>query len=463
MHKQINDDKHKIITIENLKYPPFVQLVFDTFIKAEFEIYVVGGVVRDLISGRKSFDWDFTTNATPEQILELFPQGFYDNKFGTVGIADESHHHPYEITTYRTESEYTDNRRPNKVEWGKSLEEDLARRDFTINALALTSNKQVIDYFNGTNDLKNKIVRAVGVASERFKEDALRMLRAVRIATEIGGEIEAETLDEIKKDAELIRNIAGERIREELFKLLKSGNPSRGIEILRETGLLKIILPEVEASFGVEQKSPERHHIYDVGTHQLKALEFCPSLDPIVRLATLIHDIGKARTQKITPRGVITFYNHEVIGSRMVKEIAERLRLSKVQKEKLWTLVRWHQFTVDENQTDSAVRRFINNVGKENIQDMLDLRTGDRLGGGATETSWRLEDFKKRIEEVQTQPFSVKDLKISGRDVMQVLDIDSGPQVGKILEALFKEVEEDITRNTKDYLLHRVKEIDRNI
>ncbi len=453
----------KVTKVKNLEYPEFVEQIFEKFEKSGFEIYVVGGVVRDLLSGRASYDWDFTTNATPEEILELYPQGFYDNKFGTVGIPDESHHHPYEITTYRTESEYSDNRRPDKVEWGKNLEEDLSRRDFTINALALNSKGEVVDYFNGTSDLNKKLIRAVGNPAERFKEDALRMMRAVRIAAEIGGAIEPKTLSEIEKDADLIKNIAAERIREELFKLLKSDYAARGIEIFRQTGLLKIILPELENCFGVEQKSPERHHKYDVGTHALKSLEFCPSPDPLVRFATLIHDIGKAKTQKVTSRGVITFYNHEVVGSRMVKDIAERLRLSKAQKEKLWLLVRWHQFTVDEKQTDASIRRFIKKVGRDNIQDMLDLRTGDRLGGGAAETSWRLEEFKKRIEEVQKQPFSVKDLKISGRDVMQVLDIPSGPQVGKILDALFKEIEEDQKKNTKDYLLHRIKEIDREL
>lgn len=451
----------KVIKVKNIEYPEFVEQIFEKFENNGFEIYVVGGVVRDLITSRVSYDWDFTTNATPEQILEFYPQGFYDNKFGTVGIPDESHHHPYEITTYRTESGYTDNRRPDKVSWGKSLEEDLSRRDFTINALALNSKGEVLDYFDGVSDLNKKLIRAVGNPQERFKEDALRMMRAVRIAAEINGAIEPKTLAEIEKDSELIKNIAAERIRDELFKLLKSDYAARGVEIFRQTGLLKIILPELEACFGVDQKSPERHHIYDVGTHALKALEFCPSPDPLVRFATLIHDIGKAKTQKVTNRGVITFYNHEVVGSRQVKEIAERLRLSKAQREKLWKLVRWHQFTVDEKQTDSAIRRFIKNVGRENIQDMLDLRTGDRLGGGAAETSWRLEDFKKRLEEVQKQPFSVKDLKVNGKDVMKVLDIESGPQVGKILDALFKEVEEDQTKNTKDYLLHRIKEIDR--
>ena len=231
--------------------------------------------------------------------------------------------------------------------------------------------------------------------------------------------------------------------------------------MFQNSGLLSQILPELEETIVVEQKSPKRHHKYDVWTHSLMALKNCPSADPIVRFATLIHDVGKAKTQKITPEGIITFYNHEVISARVARAVADRLRFSKEQREKLWILVRRHQFTVDERQTDSAIRRFIRNVGKENLQDMLDLRVGDRLGGGATETSWRLEKFKERLDEVQKQPFSVKDLKVNGQDVMEVLGITPGPKVGQILNQLFAEVEEDISRNEREYLLGRIKELDK--
>lgn len=465
---------------KKIPLPTFVKEILAKFEQAGYEIYIVGGAVRDILQGRQTYDWDFTTNATPEQILQVFPEGFYDNKFGTVGIADQSHEHPYEITTFRREAGYSDRRRPDKVEWGNSLQEDLARRDFTVNAMALglgegrsaqnTEEKNKIDSslcalrtmhlhdpFNGQKDLKAKVIRAVGNAVERFDEDALRMMRAVRIAAELGFIIEHQTFEAIKMNSQHIQLVAQERTKTELSKILASNNPYEGIVMLCNSGLATHILPELVSCFGVEQKSPERHHIYDVGTHCLLSLKFCPSKDPVVRFATLVHDIGKPKTQKITEKGIITFYNHEVVGARMAKEIANRLRMSHEERDKLWKLVRWHQFTVSEKQSDSALRRFIRNVGRENVQDMLDLRTGDRLGGGAAQTSWRLEEFKKRLEEVQKQPFSIRDLKINGRDVMEILDTGSGPKIGDVLNKLFEEVEEDQTKNNRDYLLARIK------
>lgn len=455
-----------------IDFPLFVREILHRFERAGYQIYVVGGVVRDLLLARETNDWDFTTDATPEQILDLFPDGFYNNQFGTVGLAHESSQKPYEITTFRTEHGYTDKRRPDAVSWGKSLEEDLARRDFTINAMALRRasladtlgqqgkpSAELIDPFGGQEDLKKKIIKTVGNPVDRFREDSLRMMRGVRIATELGFVIEEGTFEAIKMHSQDIKHVSWERIRDELFKILVSRYPDEGIKILYSSGLLTYILPELEAAIGVEQKSPGRHHIYDVYTHSLMALKHCPSPDPLVRLATLLHDIGKVKTRRVTEQGVVTFYNHEVVGAGMSKETADRLKLSKKQKDRLWILVRRHQFTVDERQTDSAIRRFIKNVGVENLDDMLALRTGDRLGGGARETSWRLEKFKKRLEEVQVQPFTVRDLAINGKDVMEVLEIPSGPKVGKILNTLFAEVEEDLSRNTREYLLQRVKEM----
>lgn len=440
----------------------FVSEILDKFTKSGFEIYIVGGAVRDVISGRAVEDWDFTTSATPEEILKIFPDGFYDNIFGTVGISHPSSKSPYEITTFRREFGYSDKRRPDRVEWGKSLEEDLSRRDFTINAMALKKTDgefDLIDPFKGQKDLESKMVRAVGEPDARFSEDALRMMRAVRIAAELSFTIEKETFEAVKKNASLINKIAKERVKEELFKIISSPNPYEGMVILRNTGLTAEILPELEKTFGVEQKSPGRHHIYDVGTHSLMALKNCKSEDPVVRFATLIHDIGKAQTYKKLPSGVITFYNHEVVSTKITVNIADRLKFSKKEKDKLVILVRWHQFTVDERQTDSAIRRFIRNVGKENVDDMLDLRVADRLGGGARETSWRLEEFKKRLVEVQKEPFTVADLKIDGHDVMTKLGIKPGPKVGEILNKLFEEVVEKKLENEKRALLGRLKEL----
>lgn len=428
-----------------------------------FEGYAVGGSVRDIILGKETNGWDFTTNATPDQILKIFPDGFYDNSFGTVGIKEKDKDgntvDVYEITTYRSEKGYSDFRHPDTVVWGKTLEEDLSRRDFTINTLAYDG-KSLIDRYGGQKDLKNKIIKAVGNPDDRFKEDALRMMRAIRIASELGFLIEEKTKAGIQSNAKLIHKVSRERIGQEFIKLMKSDYPADGILLMKSAGLLKEILPELDTSFETPQKSPKRHHVYDVGTHCVMSLKHCPSKNPIVRLATLLHDIGKVQTyRKDEKTQLITFHNHEMVSTKQVRRIADRLRLSKKQKDKLITLVRWHQFSVDERQTDSAIRRFIRRVGKENLNDILDLRIGDRLGGGARETSWRLELYKKRIEEVQIQPFTVADLKVSGHDVMKTFDISPGPKIGEVLNALFSEVEEKKLPNERNELLKRMEEL----
>ncbi len=364
----------------------------------------------------------------------------------------------FEITTYRTESEYTDHRHPKSIVWGTSLHEDLARRDFTINSIAYDGTS-IIDPYHGIDDIAAKLIRAVGDPNKRFGEDALRMMRAIRLATQLGFTIEDNTFSAIKTNAQLITKISQERIRDELLKILASEYPSEGIYLLKNSGILAYILPEIEKSFGVQQKSPKRHHIFDVGTHLVMSLKHCPTKDPIVRLATLLHDIGKPLTVKVTPEGVITFYNHEIIGASIARNIAFRLHLSKTQREKVVKLVRWHQFTVDERQTDGALRRFVRNVGKEDLVDMLALRIGDRLGGGARETSWRLELFKKRLIEVQKKPFTVADLVVDGNDVMEIYTVRPGPFIGIVLNTLFKDVVEEKIKNDREELLKRLKDL----
>jgi tRNA nucleotidyltransferase (CCA-adding enzyme) len=448
-----------------LHVPPEVLNILKLFEEKKYEIYVVGGAVRDSIMGRPVNDWDFTTNATPEEILEVIPGGLYNNQFGTVFTENkEDPGRPYEITTFRTEEGYSDARHPDKVSWGKNLKEDLARRDFTINAMALKLGDrgkipefEVIDPYGGMSDIEKKMINSVRDPNERFGEDALRMLRAIRIASELGFLIEEKTFEAIKQNAGLISKIAKERVKDEFFKLLGSPNPYEGILLFRNSGLSMEIIPELEKCFGVEQKSPGRHHIYDVGTHLLMALKFCKSSDPVTRFATLIHDIGKPQTYKKMGNGTITFYNHEMVSTRIAENLAERLRFSKKEKEKLITLVRWHQFTVDENQTDSAIRRFLRNVGLENVDEMINLRVADRLGGGARETSWRLEEFKERLIEVQKEPFSVKDLKIDGTDVMKVLGINPGREVGEILAKVFSKVETKEIANEREVLINELE------
>lgn len=441
-----------------MKYriPKEVLEVFKKFSKKGFEIFAVGGAVRNLLLNKATTDWDFTTNAQPQEITSLFKDSYYDNKFGTVGVPVKSLSSVFEITTYRSEFGYANHRHPDKIIWGKTLKEDLQRRDFTINALVFDGVK-IRDLLGGAEDLKNHLVRAVGKPSARFQEDALRMLRAVRIATELHFIIESDTFSAIQKNNRLLSKISQERIRDELIKILSSDYPADGILLLRNCGILTIILPELDKCFGVEQKSPRRHHKYDVGTHLLESLRHCPSRNPYVRLATLLHDIGKPVVFHKTDEGVITFYNHEIVGASMVKKIISRLHFSKKESEKIWRLARYHQFTVDERQTDKAVRRFIKNTGMENLKDILDLRIGDRLGGGATETSWRLDLFKKRLIEVQKQPFTIADLKITGFDVMKILKLTPGPKVGDILTSLFAKVIDGKIKNDRKLLLAEIK------
>lgn len=451
----------------NVALPEPVLEIIKKFQAKNHQIYIVGGAVRDLIMNRQVHDWDFTTNAHPEEILNIFPKkSFYNNKFGTVTvITKDKEKTAFEITTFRKEFNYIDKRHPEKVIWGKTIEKDLSRRDFTINAIAALPKTskvrscklelKIIDPFDGQKDIKEKLIRAVGNPSERFSEDALRMMRAVRIATQLGFLIEDKTFTSIKDNASLIKRIAWERIRDELFRILISPHSAEGVLILYNASLLKHIIPELIKARNVAQA---RHHTEDVWNHSLKSLQFCPSKDPVVKLATLLHDIGKPATAEGEGEKR-TFYNHEVAGARIVTEIGRRLRLSKKQLKKLRCLVRQHQFTVDEKQTDKAIRRFIRRVSKEYLKDMLDLRTGDRLGGGARETSWRLELFKKRLVEVQKQPFSLKDLKVSGNDVMKILKIPPGPKIGKILNALFAEIEEDKDLNNRKHLLSRIPKV----
>lgn len=443
--------------------PKEVKIILEKFKTAGFQIYIVGGAVRDLLMERKVNDWDFTTDATPEEILKIIPEGFYDNKFGTVGLTVGEG--VFEITTMRKEGDYKDHRHPTEVGWTNKIEEDLARRDFTINAIAAyvipeKTGIQLVDPFHGQEDIKNKIIKAVGDPSSRFKEDALRLMRAIRIATQIEFDIEKNTFHAIQESSELIKEVATERIRDEMFKLLASVNPYMGILKLKEAGILQIILPELEKCFGLVQEGPKHDRVYDIGEHCFLSLKHCPSDDPLTRLAALLHDIGKPDTYKIDDTGNVTFYNHEVVGGKIVLQIAKRFNLSKKQTDKLYRLVRWHLFTVDENQTDSAIRRFIKNVGIENIEDMMAVRVADRLGGGTVNAvSWRMEKYNERIKEVLKKPFSITDLKINGKDVMKVLKIKPGPKVGEVLEKLFAEVLEDASKNNKEYLLEKIKDL----
>ncbi len=440
--------------------------------KHGFEAWIVGGAVRDLILGLPTLDWDFATNATPEEILPLFVESFYDNNFGTVMVAVKHLQRQFklddnsldgevvfDITTYRSEQGYSDRRRPDKVIWGRSIEEDLNRRDFTMNAIAAKvispSEWELLDPYHGQADIQAKLIRAVGDPRRRFEEDALRMLRAVRFAAQLGFQIEPQTFQAIQALASNLKFISWERIGDEFMKLLQTDHPADGVLLLVNSGLAAIILPELVQAKGIPQAG---HHIYDVFTHMIESLRACPSKDPVVRLATLLHDIGKPITFK-SKNGKITFYNHEVIGARVAKKIAGRLRLSKKDQDLIFTLVRWHMFAYDRQMTDAAIRRFIRRVGKENIHKMMMLRIGDRVGGGSKATSWRLNEFQKRIGEQLYEPLSLKDLKINGHDIMDHFQLKPGPVIGKILNQLFEEVLDNPDLNAKDRLLARAAQL----
>lgn len=434
------------------KLPQPVSKVLGTLEGAGFKAYVVGGAVRDLLTGVPVTDWDFTTNATPEQIQKLFPDSFYDNRFGTVGV--KFNEQVLEVTTFRSEAGYSDRRRPDSVSWGKTIADDLKRRDFTINAMALAHGGELIDPYSGQKDLKDRVIRAVGDASRRFSEDALRMMRAIRIASQLGFLIETKTLGAINKNSALIKAISAERARDELLKIIASRFPKEGILLMFNSGLLQYIIPELIATRGVDQAG---HHTKDVWNHSLDALAACPSSEPVVRLATLLHDIGKPQVKAGREGKEITFYNHEVVGARMAKAIARRLKLSGKQTDLLWKLVRWHMFQYEPKMTDKAIRRFITRVSRENIARMISLRVGDRVGGGSKASSWRLREFQARIKQVLVKPFTINDLKVDGHDVMEILKIKSGPKVGEVLKKLFAEVLDDAQKNDRDYLLKQIK------
>ena len=472
--------------------PQEIKNILEKLQKNGFEAYAVGGCVRDLLLGKKPKDWDVCTNALPEQIQKIFPDSFYENKFGTVGVKIESLEENLkivEVTTYRVDASYSDKRHPDSVSFTRNLQEDLARRDFTINAMALGLGGEIVDLFGGQEDLKEGIIRAVGNPEERFKEDALRILRAVRLSVEIGFNeakknvkqvsqsvkqgftIEKKTAEAIKKNAKLLQMIAKERIKDELEKIIMSDKPDEGILMLHDLGLLEFIIPELEKGIGVAQN---RHHIYSIFEHGIFSLKFAvhpPKFSEgklgrarknnlVVRLAALLHDIAKPKTKRGEGPNS-TFYNHDIIGAKITARILERLRFDKEIIERVVNLVRHHMFVYDVGAvTEAGVRRLLARVGPENMEDLLALRIADRLGSGVPKAQpYRLRHFQYMVEKVQHDPISVKMLKINGNDIMEVLKIRPGPKIGAILDVLLSEVIEEPPKNSNKYLKRRVKEL----
>lgn len=445
-----------------------VKTVADRLTEAGHEPYLVGGCLRDLLMGKTPKDWDITTNARPEQIQRVFPESVYENQFGTVGVKTDSEDPTMkivEVTTFRRESKYSDKRHPDAIEFADTAEEDLSRRDFTINAMAygVSLNKRrtmgLMDPFGGRKDLADKLIRAVGNPVERFSEDALRMVRAIRFAAELGFDIEENTTHAIREQAGLVEVIAKERVRDELIKLVLSMDPRKGFELMRTTGLLKFIMPELGEGWDVTQN---KHHIYTVWEHNLRSLQYAADKNYAfaVRLAALLHDIGKPRTKRGEGPNA-TFYGHEVVGARMSARIMERLRFPKELAELVMLLVRYHLFYYETEQvTDASVRRLVSRVGPENIQDLVRVREADRIGSGVPKAvPYKLRHFMFRVEKVLKEPVSLKQLAVDGEDVMKTLAIAPGPKVGMILQALFEEVLDDPKKNKKDYLEKRIKEL----
>ena len=472
--------------INKSKIPDYVTRVTQTLENAGFEAFLVGGCVRDLILSREPKDWDITTNAKPDQIISLFEKTIYENTFGTVGVCipiesvtpsggvplegksetsqDVTHETKYsivEVTPYRTEAKYSDFRHPDEVNFSENIEDDLKRRDFTINALAYSvSNGHLIDLFGGLKDIKDKVIRAVGTPNDRFQEDALRMLRAIRFSVQLDFALSYDTMQSIVENSALIKNISFERIRDEFTKIIESANPVAGIGLLQKLNLLKYIIPELEEGIGCEQKGA---HIYDVWEHLLHALDHAVakgwSLE--VRLSALFHDIGKPRSRRVGTKKEYTFYGHEVIGERMTKKIMERLKYPNKTIDLVDKLVRGHMFFSDtETITLSAVRRVVQNVGKEHIWDLMKVRECDRVGMKKKEAPYRLRKYHAMIEEAVHNPISVGQLAIDGEYMMEVLHVKPGPRMGWILSALLEEVLDDPTKNTESHLSELVHSLD---
>jgi len=476
---------------KKMNIPGYVQEITEKLEEAGFAAYIVGGCVRDLLLEKEVEDWDVTTKARPEEVLKIFAAGKYENKFGTVLVPvkdkDGKTEDVVEITTYRSEQGYSDRRHPDQVKFEDILEKDLERRDFTINAMAIgriTHNAKrvtpenktcyaicdmryvIVDLFGGRKDLEKKIIRAVGEPADRFKEDALRLMRAIRFSCQLGFAIEPKTERAIKKMAGGIKFISQERIRDELIKILDSGKAYEGIMFLHENKILQYILPELERGVGVDQN---RHHIYTVFNHSVLSLKYCPNKDWRVKFASLLHDIAKPQAKRIvsdpsaSSGQVATFYNHDIIGAKIVKKIMQRLKFSNEDTEKVTNLIRHHMFYYNVGEvTEASVRRLIKKVGEENLADLIDLRVADRLGSGVPKAKpYKLRHLEYMMKKVRQDPISAKMLKINGDDLIRLLKITPGPKIGAILDVLLSEVIEDPKLNDKKYLEKRSGELNK--
>lgn len=447
------------------KIPREIKQIAQALQDNSYEAYLVGGCVRDLTMDKTPKDWDITTSARPEEIEELFEHTYHNNEFGTVGVVNEEVEEEsmqvVEVTPYRKESGYSDARRPDYVEFSFSIHDDLKRRDFTINAMALGLSGELIDPYRGKDDLAAGAIRAVGTPEERFSEDALRIMRAVRFAAELDFSIEPKTEKAINENSHQLKKIAKERIRDEFVRLIMSPNPRLGLEVARKIGVLRQIIHQLEEGIEIYQN---KAHAYDVWQHHLRAVQHAAdkSWSLEVRLASLLHDIGKPTSRKFSKeKNDWTFHGHEVISAKITKKILNELKFSKETIQDVYKLVRWHMFFSDPDKiTLSAVRRMIRNVGEENIWRLMRVRMCDRIGTGRPkEQPFRFRKYEAMIEEALRDPISVKMLKIDGNRIMEITEEKPGPRLGYILHALLEEVLEDPQKNEAEYLENKAKEL----
>ncbi len=433
-----------------------------TIVEAGFEAYLVGGCVRDMLLGRPPKDWDVTTNARPEDIQKLFADTVYENDFGTVGIKTESEDPKIkviEVTTYRIEGRYTDKRHPDEVRFATSVEDDLSRRDFTVNAMAMGMDGAIIDPYGGQYDLGEHVIRTVGAPEERFDEDALRLMRAVRFSAELDFEMDFATRRAVESRSRELEVIAKERVRDELVKVLMTPRAAKGIILLEELGLLEYVLPELREGIGVGQN---KHHVYTIFEHNVRALDYAAKQDYSleVRMASLLHDVGKPRAKRGEGPDS-TFYQHDYIGAKIAVKMLDRLRFSRDFTEHVAHLIRSHMFYYDiGGVTPAGVRRFIVRVGPENIDALLKVREAARIGSGVDKAvPYRLRHFLFMIEKVKRDPITPKMLALNGDELMAFLKIPPSPRIGWILNALLEEVLDDPEKNIKESLTARAKEL----
>ena len=422
--------------------------------------WIVGGCVRDMLRGRESNDWDVCTDARPQELMKIFPRAIPTGiEHGTVTIVSNKVH--YEVTTLRGESAYTDGRRPDAVHFVDDITADLARRDLTVNAIAVDpADGKVIDPFGGRADLAARVLRAVGNPVERFSEDGLRVLRAARFAATLEMELDPATEAAIEPTLATFRKVSQERVRDEWVKAMKAQRPSRAFDVMRRTGILGVTCPELLLGVGMEQN---KWHAFDVWKHGMECMDACAG-DPIRRIAALLHDVGKPKTRAWSDKTHDwTFYDHDVLGAEVAEPIATRLRFSNEEKARIVALVRHHLFHYSSEWTDAAVRRWMRRVGTDRIDDLYALNEADvrAKGRDCSEDLAALAALKVHVERVVAAgaALSVRDMKLNGRDLMTELSMKPGPALGKMLDALLELVLASPELNEREALLRAAREI----